>query len=90
MTLFKKSLALVLTIAMIFSTMSIMGYAANDGSAGIQYFVHMNADGTIGVDNGSNGIEFQFKFFIITKILKFYFFYQHIFILVTCNSYRKN
>ena len=61
MTLLKKSLALVLTIAMIFSTMSIMGYAANDGSAGIQYFVHMNADGTIGVDNGSNGIEFKFK-----------------------------
>ena len=62
-TLLKKSLALVLTIAMIFSTMSVMGYAANDGSAGITYFEHMNADGTIGVDDGSNGIQFRYKFF---------------------------
>lgn len=63
MTLLKKSLALVLTFAMIFSTMSVMGYAANDGSDGIQYFIHMNADGTFGVDDGTNGIEFAVKFF---------------------------
>ncbi len=63
MTLFKKSLALVLAFAMIFSTMSVMGYAANDGSAGIKYLTQMNADGSIGVDDGTNGITFQFKFF---------------------------
>lgn len=63
MTLFKKSLALVLAFAMIFSTMSVMGYAANDGSAGVQYFIHMNADGTLGVDEGNNGIDFRVKFF---------------------------
>ncbi len=63
MTLFKKSLALVLAFAMIFSTMSVMGYAANDGSAGIQYFIHMNADGTLGVDEGNNGVDFRVKFF---------------------------
>ena len=63
MTLFKKSLALVLAFAMIFGTISVMGYAANDGSAGIQYFIHMNADGTLGVDNGTNGIDFRVKFF---------------------------
>ncbi len=63
MTLLKKSLALVLTFAMIFSTMSVMGYAANDGADGVQYFIHMNADGTFGVDDGTNGIEFAVKFF---------------------------
>ena len=63
MTLFKKSLALVLAIAMIFSTMSVMGYAANDGSAGIEYFAHMNADGTVGTHTDGNGYEFVVKFF---------------------------
>lgn len=63
MTLLKKSLALVLTIAMIFSTMSVMGYAANDGSAGIDYLMHVNADGSIGTDDGTNGIAFKYQFF---------------------------
>ena len=66
MTLLKKSLAWVLAFAMIFSTMSVMGYAANDGSAGIKYFVHMNGmdpNGSIGSDDGTNGVTFRYKFF---------------------------
>ncbi len=60
MTLFKKSLALLLALTMIFSTMSVMGYAANDD---IQYYTHMNADGTIGTHTGNNGFEFVVKFY---------------------------
>ena len=61
MTLFKKSLALLLALTMIFSTMSVMGYADN-GDA-IQYYTHMNADGTIGTHTGDNGFEFVVKFY---------------------------
>ncbi len=61
MTLFKKSLALLLAVTMIFSTMSVMGYAADD--SGIEYYTHMNADGTIGTHSGDNGFEFVVKFF---------------------------
>ena len=61
MTLFKKSLALLLALTMIFSTMSVMGYAADE--SGIKYYTHMNADGTIGTHSGSNGFEFVVKFY---------------------------
>lgn len=61
MTLFKKSLALLLALTMIFSTMSVMGYAADE--SGIRYYTHMNADGTIGTHNGNNGFEFVVKFY---------------------------
>ena len=61
MTLFKKSLALLLALTMIFSTMSVMGYAADDVT--VKYYTHMNADGTIGTHNGNNGFEFVVKFY---------------------------
>ena len=63
MTLFKKSLALVLAFAMIFSTMSVMGFAANGDTENVEYYTHMNSDGTIGTDDGSNAIDFSYKFF---------------------------
>lgn len=61
MTLFKKSLAVLLALTMIFSTMSVMGYAADDVT--VKYYTHMNADGTIGTHNGNNGFEFVVKFY---------------------------
>ena len=61
MTLFKKSLAVLLALTMIFSTMSVMGYAASESD--VQYYTHMNADGTIGTHNGNNGFEFVVKFY---------------------------
>lgn len=68
MTLFKKSLALVLAFAMIFSTMSVMGFAANGATEGVEYYVHMNSDGTIGTYDGGNGIDFGYKFFRSVQI----------------------
>ena len=61
MTLFKKSLAVLLALTMIFSTMSVMGYAADDVT--VKYYTHMNADGTIGTHSGNNGFEFVVKFY---------------------------
>lgn len=61
MTIFKKSLAILLAFAMIFSTMSVMASAADVALS--EYPPQLNPDGTIGTDSGDNGIDIVYKFY---------------------------
>lgn len=62
MTIFKKSLAILLAFAMIFSTMSVMASAEEDVKLS-KYPPQLNPDGTIGTDLGNNGIDIIYKFY---------------------------
>ncbi len=62
MTIFKKSLAILLVFAMIFSTMSVMASAAGNVELS-KYPPQLNPDGTIGTDEGDNGIDIIYKFY---------------------------
>lgn len=62
MTIFKKSLAILLAFAMIFSTMSVMASAAEEVELS-KYPPQLNPDGTIGTDLGNNGIDIIYKFY---------------------------
>ena len=61
MTIFKKSLALLLAFAMIFSTMSVMASAAGDVELS-KYSPARNPDGTVGTKGSNNSIELEFEF----------------------------
>ena len=61
MTIFKKSLALLLAFAMIFSTMSVMASAAEEPELS-KYSPALNPDGTVGKKGTNNSIEFDFEF----------------------------
>ena len=61
MTIFKKTLALLLAFAMIFSTMSVMASAAGDVELS-KYSPALNPDGTVGTKGSNNSIELEFEF----------------------------